>query len=191
MRLIGDIILFAVVAIGLGIGSAYFAVNHADRFGLFQIGPWHAWPDAAGPDVNPYSRADQARRGSLKLASGEGIAFVATTDDTGNPLDGACQYRVEGSELPSRIWTLTLLSQAGELIDNPSNRYSLHSQDVARVNGRIFDIVTGPDIMGGNWLQSAANMRFKLVLRLYETPHTSGGGYSEINLPSIVRTGCQ
>ena len=191
MRLIGDIILFAVVAIGLGIGSAYFAVNHADRFGLFQIGPWHAWPDAAGPDVNPYSRADQARRGSLKLASGEGIAFVATTDDTGIPLDGACQYRVEGSELPSRIWTLTLISQAGELIDNPSNRYSLHSQDVARVNGRIFDIVTDPDIMGGNWLQSAANMRFKLVLRLYETPHTSGGGYSEINLPSIVRTGCQ
>ena len=191
MRLIGDIILFAVVAIGLGIGSAYFAVNHADRFGLFQIGPWQAWPDAAGPDVNPYSRADQARRGSLKLASGEGIAFVATTDDTGTPLHGACQYRVEGSELPSRIWTLTLLSQAGELIDNPSNRYSLHSQDVARVNGRIFDIVTGPDIMGGNWLQSAANMRFKLVLRLYETPHTSGGGYSEINLPSIVRTGCQ
>ena len=191
MRLIGDIILFAVVAIGLGIGSAYFAVNHADQFGLFQIGPWKAWPDAAGPDVNPYSRADQARRGSLKLASGEGIAFVATTDDQGTPLDGACQYRITGDALPSRIWTISIITDKGEFVDNPSERYSLHNQDIARVSGSTFRIVTGPDVMGGNWLQSAADIPFKLVLRLYETPHTNGGGYSEIKLPSIAWMSCR
>ncbi|WP_319410617.1 DUF1214 domain-containing protein [uncultured Cohaesibacter sp.] len=191
MRLIADIFLFAIVAIGLGIGSAYFGVNHADHLDIFRIGPWSAWPDAAGPDVNPYSKADQARRVSLKLASGEGIAFIATTDDEGTPLDGACQYRIVGGELPSRIWTLTLTTDKGELIDNPSRRYSLQSQNISRVGGNRFEVVTGPDVMGGDWLKSAADVPFRLILRLYETPHTSGGGYSEINLPSIAWMSCQ
>nr|WP_321457701.1 DUF1214 domain-containing protein [uncultured Cohaesibacter sp.] len=191
MRLIGDIILFAVVAIGLGIGSAYFAVNHSDRLDQFKIGPWHAWPNAAGPEVNPYSEADQARRGSLQLAAGEGVAFVAKTDDEGTPLDGACQYRVVGNELPARVWTLTLTDQNGRLVPNPSNRYSLHNQDIARVSGRQYEIDIGPDVMGGNWLRSEPDMPFHLILRLYETPHTRGGGYSEIKLPHIAWVSCQ
>ncbi|WP_319484433.1 DUF1214 domain-containing protein [uncultured Cohaesibacter sp.] len=191
MRLIGDIILFAVVAVGLGIGSAYFAVNHTDHLGLFQVGPWRAWPEAAGPDVNPYSKADQARRGSLHLASGEGIAFTATTDDEGTPLDGSCQYRISGEEMPSRVWTLSLFTRDNALVDNPSGRYSFHSQDVARVGGSRFEIVTGPSARGGDWLSSPVDAPFKLVLRLYETPHTRGGGYSEIKLPQIAWTSCQ
>ena len=117
--------------------------------------------------------------------------LIATTDDEGTPLDGACQYRIVGGELPSRIWTLTLTTDKGELIDNPSRRYSLQSQNISRVGGNRFEVVTGPDVMGGDWLKSAADVPFRLILRLYETPHTSGGGYSEINLPSIAWMSCQ
>ncbi|WP_316858052.1 DUF1214 domain-containing protein [uncultured Cohaesibacter sp.] len=191
VRLIRDIILFIVVAVGLGIGSSYLAINNADKLAVFKVGPWHAWPDASSPKANPYSKADQARRGSLMLGSAEGIAFVAETDDEGTPLDGGCQYRITGSELPARIWTVTLANMNGTLVENPSERFGYHSQNVARINGSEFEIVTGPDVSGGDWLKSEANKPFKLIFRLYETPHASGDGYSEIRLPQIAWMSCQ
>ena len=189
--LIRDTILFIVIAVGLGVGSAYFGINHADSLGRFDVGPWHAWPQASSPDANPYSKADQARRGSMPLGSGEGLAFYAATDDAGTPLDGACQYRISGGQVPARLWTLSLLNEDGTLVDNPSNRYGFHSREVARVSGEFFEIVTGPDVLGGNWLKSASGTPFRLVLRLYETPLTSGGGLGEIHLPEIAWMSCQ
>lgn len=191
MLLIRDIILFFVIAAGAGLGSAYFAVNHSQSLELFVVGPWKSWPNAAGPSANPYSKADQARKGSLLIGSGEGLSFTATTDDAGTPLDGACQYRIRGTHLPARMWTLTLMTLDGHLVDNPSERYSFHSRNIARVAGSEYEIVTGPQALGGDWLKSEADVPFKLVLRLYETPLNSGGGFGSIELPEISWVGCQ
>ncbi|PLW76969.1 DUF1214 domain-containing protein [Cohaesibacter celericrescens] len=191
MLLLRDIILFIVIAAGLGIGSAYVAVNNADRLELFEVGPWRAWPNASGPNANPYSKADHARKGALPFGSGEGLAFVAITDDNGTPLDGACQYRVHGTDLPTRLWTLSLITLNGKLVDNPSARYGFHSRNIARLGGSGYEIVTGPEAMGGNWLSSEVSSSFKLVLRLYETPLTSGGGFGEVRLPEIEWVSCE
>ena len=179
------------IAVGLGIGSAYVAVNHSDSLDYLEVGPWRAWPNDAGPTANPYSKADQARKGSFPIGSGEGMTFVAITDKDGTPLDGTCQYSIEGKQLPARLWTLSLISRAGELVDNPSLRYSFHSRDVARLGGDQFEITTGPSVMGGNWLMSPMGQPFQLVLRLYETSLTSGGGLGEVELPQIKWVSCQ
>lgn len=191
MRLIWDILLFVLVAVGLGLGSAYLAINHADKLELTELGPWKAWPNAAGPKADPYSRANQARSGALLIGTGEGITFQATSDDVGTPLDGACQYRISGGHLPARLWTLTLVDEKGMVVDNPSNRYGYDNQSLLRYSGSRFDIVIGPTVMGNNWLQSPSNGTFRLILRLYDTPLTSGGSYSEISLPRIEWESCK
>ena len=191
MLLIRDIILFVTIAVGLGAGSAYLAINNSDQLGLFKVGAWRAWPDASGPNADPYTKADQARRGALPVGSGEGLAFVAQTDNDGTPLDGACQYRIDGTHLPARMWTLSLITERGALVDNPSDRYGYHSRNLARLGGSQYTIFTGPDVMGGDWLKSKADTPFWLVLRLYESPLTSGGGFGEVKLPDIAWVSCQ
>lgn len=192
--LLRDIVLFMVIAVGLGVGSAYFAVNHADRLERTTIGPWHSWPNASGPDANPYTKADQARKGSLPLGSGEGLSFVAVTDKDGTPLDGACQYRVFGTQLPARLWTLSLITANDKLVDNPSNRYGFHSQNIARLqsaDSENYEIVTAPDVTGGNWLKSETASSFRLVLRLYDTSLNSSGSLGDITLPEIAWVSCK
>ena len=191
MLLLRDIILFILIAVGLGSGSAYFAVNHADRLAVFQVGAWKSWPGASAPNANPYTKADQARRGSLPTGTSEGVAFVAVTDNDGTPLDGNCQYRLVGHHMPARLWTVSLITDKGLLVDNPSSRYSFHSRNVARENGDKFEIMTGPDVMGGNWLRSEADSSFQLVLRLYETPLTSSGGLADVALPELSWVSCE
>ena len=191
MLLLRDIFLFITVSVGLGIGSAYFAVNHADSLEQFRVGAWQAWPNSVGPDANPYTIADQARKGSVPMGSGEGLEFVAISDDDGTPLDGACQYRIRGSHLPARLWSLSILTDQGKLVDNPSLRYSFHSRNIAWLSGQQFEIMTGPDVMGGNWLKTEPIGSFRLILRLYQTPLTSGVGIGEINLPKIAWVSCQ
>ena len=189
--LLRDIILFIVIAVGLGTGSAYFAVENADQLEQFRVGAWSAWPNSAGPDANPYTVADQARRGSIPMGSGEGLVFIAQSDDDGTPLDGACQYRIFGSHMPARLWSLSVLTDQGELVENPSQRYSLHSRNVAWYSGQEFEVMTGPDALGGNWLKTTPIGSYRLVLRLYQTPLTSGVGFGEISLPKIAWVSCQ
>ncbi|MCV6546076.1 MAG: DUF1214 domain-containing protein [Cohaesibacter sp.] len=191
MRLIWDILLFVVIAAGLGLSSAYMAINHAQKIDLYQIGPWMAWPEATSPKSDPYTQALQAREGELLLGAGEGLSFEANHDDDGTPLDGACQYRVSGEQLPARLWTLSLVDETGHFIDNPSSRYGFHSQALLRHSGDAFDIQIGPQALSGNWLQSPSQGKFRLLLRLYDTPLTSGGTLADITLPSIRWESCR
>ena len=113
-----------------------FAINHADQLERFEIGPWRAWPNAAGPDANPYMQARQSRSGAMPIGNSEGLAFEAVVDNDGTPLDGNCQYRITGGHIPARLWTLGIVTDKGHLVINPSQRYGYHSQNVAWHGGR-------------------------------------------------------
>lgn len=191
MRLILDIVLFIVIAVGLGIGSAHLAISNSDRIGLHEVGPWKTWPKASGPEADPYAQAQQARSGEMLLGPTEGLVFEASSDNAGTPLEGACQYRITGGHIPARLWTLSLVDEAGMLVDNPSRRYGFHSHEVVRRSGISFSIVTGPQVLGGNWLKSPENGPFRLLLRLYETSLSSNTDYSQVKLPDIEWVDCR
>ncbi|MCD6072293.1 MAG: hypothetical protein K0S42_2809, partial [Microvirga sp.] len=61
-----------LLALGLGLGSAYWAINGKPPFGSLRLGPWQAWPTLGSPQADPYMRAIIARRGDVPLATGEG-----------------------------------------------------------------------------------------------------------------------
>ncbi|MFD0462091.1 hypothetical protein ACFQY9_09520 [Microvirga aerilata] len=55
-----------LLALGLGLGSAYWVMNGNPPFGSLRLGPWQAWPSLGSPEADPYMRAIIARRGTCR-----------------------------------------------------------------------------------------------------------------------------
>ena len=82
--LIGFLFSFAVAAV-FGLGLTQFALTRGTAFGAITIGAWTAWPKTGTADIDPYARAAIARSGELPIGSGDGVAFFASSDDSGPP----------------------------------------------------------------------------------------------------------
>jgi hypothetical protein len=190
VRFIIDLAIAVLVAVATGVSSALWAVDHAPLFNGLTAGVWTAWPRAGSIDADPYDLAAAARIGAFALGSAEGIAFAATSDDEGAPLDGACRYEVSGDTPPARLWTIAAYDRGGRPMDNPAARYGYHSRELLRRPDGTFVITLAPRVQPGNWLPVAAGARFQLALRLYDTPLTSPARPSAVTMPTIRKLGC-
>ena len=190
MRLLIDIAVAIFVATILGFSTAWVAVEHGRIFGAVTIGPWTAWPNAGGPDADPYSVALLARSGEVPLGADEGLAFTATTDSGGAPLSGNCGYRVSGQTPQARLWTLTAYDATGRLMANAARRAGFHSREVLRRADGGLNITVSPDVEPGDWLPISRVEGFQLVLRLYDTPLTTATEFVDIDMPRIDMERC-
>lgn len=178
-----------LLALGLGLGSAYWVLNNDPPFGSIRLGPWKAWPTMGSPDADPYMRAILARRSEVPLATGEGLGFTATADSGGRTLDSACTYRM-GTIVPgARLWTVTLYDQNGRLPVTPLGRSSFTSAEIIRDGQNGFSIALSRDLQDGNWLQLPASGSFSIVMRLYD-PQGAIGSLEAAEFPTIQRVGC-
>ncbi|WP_350333374.1 DUF1214 domain-containing protein [Coralliovum pocilloporae] len=188
MRLIALLALALALAFSTGIGSAYLLLERGSVFGAVKTGDWTAWPDAAGPQADPYSRAHFSRTGRLPLAPGEGMELHADTGRDGQPFLGTCTYRIRGEVPSARLWTLSVYDADGRLLNSKANRHGFHARNILRSAGGKIDVVVSPTAKPGNWLPSGGE-RIRLVLRLYDTPIT-GLTLSTTVAPQIIREGC-
>ena len=60
-------LLALAIAIGLGGGSVWYALDAQSGGGAIRIGPWTAFPDIGTAEADPYSQARVARQGALAL----------------------------------------------------------------------------------------------------------------------------
>lgn len=104
------------------------------------------------------------------MGAGDGIAFVATKDDGGAPLDGRCDVMVSGTTPQARFWTLTLYDPEGNLVGNSLKRHGFSSQEVVRKSDGAIEILVAPRARSGNWLPSGGVERYILVMRFYDSP---------------------
>jgi hypothetical protein len=188
--LFGFLVAFAVAA-AVGLGATWLALTKGTAFGPLRIGAWTAWPKTGTAEMDPYARAIIARTGELPVASGDGIAFYATTTDLGEVLDGRCEIVLAGTTPTARFWTLTLYDPEGRLIANAINRYGFTSEEVIRTMDGGFTIVIAPRARSGNWLPTTGVERYILELRLYDTPvgvATRAG--RDAQMPSVTRKAC-
>jgi hypothetical protein len=167
--LIGFLFAFAVAA-AFGLGLTQFALTRGTAFGAITIGAWTAWPKTGTSDIDPYARAAIARSGELPIGSGDGVAFFASSDDAGRPLDGRCIVTLSGTTPAARFWTVTPYDLDGRLVPNAADRYGFTSQEIARRADGSFEIVFAPRARPGNWLPTGGIDRYVVVLRLYDTP---------------------
>jgi hypothetical protein len=169
VRLLLGILFALVVAAVVGLGGTYLALSRGAAFGALRVGSWTAWPKTGTQDADPYARASIARSGRLPIALGDGLTFIAKTDDDGRRLDGRCDVLVSGITPTARFWTLTLYNLDGELVANSLHRYGFTSQEIVRNGDGSFMIVVAPRANPGNWLPTGGIDRYILALRFYDT----------------------
>ena len=188
--LIGLLFSFAVAAI-FGLGLTQYALTRGTAFGAITIGAWTAWPKTGTADIDPYARAAIARSGELPIGSGDGVAFFASTDDLGRPLDGRCAVTLAGTTPAARFWTITLYDLDGRLVPNAADRYGFTSQEIARRADGSFEIVLAPRARPGNWLPTGGIDRYVVVLRLYDTPvGVATRTAKDAPMPTVTQAAC-
>lgn len=191
MRLLFGSLLALLVATVVGLGATWFSLTRGTAFGALHLGAWTAWPKTGSTNIDPYARAEVSRTGTLPVALGDGIAFVAQTDDQGRPFDGRCDVELDGITPQARFWTLALYDRGGKLVANAINRYGFTSQEIIRRNDGHFTINISPRARPGNWLPTGGVGTYELVLRFYDTPvgvATRAG--REAPMPAIKTRAC-
>jgi len=183
---------FVAMMIGLTLGfiASAWSLGSGHGFGALHVGPWTAWPQTGGAEIDPYARAALARSGEAPLGRDQGLAFLATADSSGAPLDGRCDYRILSPVPAARFWTLSLLTPGGYPPPNPIGRHVFTSSEILRREGGGFEIVIARDAKSGNWLSPGDAGRFTLMLRLYETPLDLDAAHPASTFPQIIRQTC-
>lgn len=190
MRLIVETFLaLAIAALG-GLALTYAAVEHPPAFMEIRSGAWVAQPSLSVDGVHPYALAGIAKRATVPLAPGDGIALTAETDDEGRSIEGDCDYRVAGIVPAARAWTIAARSPDGEPFPNPAERFVFTDTELMRDQSRRVEIMLSSHPQPGDWLPLAAGRRATLVLRLYDTPVTAAISRRAVELPAITRLGC-
>lgn len=191
MRLLLGLLFAFVVAAIVGLGATFFTLTRGVAFGAFTIGAWTSWPKTGTADIDPYARASIARSGQLPTGLGDGVVFLARSDDSRRPLDGRCNVTVSGTTPQARFWTITLYDTEGRLVGNALNRPGFTSHEIVRKSDGSFDLTIAPRARPGNWLPSGGIERYVLLMRLYDSPvgvATRAG--REAPMPSIKTGSC-
>jgi hypothetical protein len=112
------------IALGVGAGSVWLALERVSGVGAVTVGSWTARPTEGTNRADPYTKAHFARAGDLALGQAEGIRFVAYADSAADPLRRECNYSVEGLAPPTRFWTLYAA-------ESPDDTRALAARDTA------------------------------------------------------------
>ena len=191
MKLIFISIIVLLLAGSIGLGATWMTSTRGTSFGAIKIGAWSARPKTGTAEIDPYSRASVARSGELPIGTGDGVAFIAATDDKGRTLDGRCDVLVAGTTPAARFWTLTLYDTQGQLVANTLQRYGFTSQEIVRGSAGNFEIRIASRARTGNWLPTGGLDKYLLVMRLYDTPvGVATRGQRDAPMPAIATTGC-
>ncbi len=187
-----NIIVIALLGLAIGGTSAWYAIRENQSIGSIRIGSWSAWPFVGGQNVDPYTGARVTVERNIPLGAAEGLAFEAATDNEDKLLSLECSYILEGTVPQAQLWTLVAYAAEGHRLANSRvGTASLVSTDLLRYPDGSFRIVISPDPHPGNWLSVEGKGKFKLTMRLYDTPATSNSGLLDPTMPAIRKTGCQ
>lgn len=187
-----DWALFIGVVLILGLGSSWYMIQHGSPLTTVSSGPWVSWVTAARRGSDPYTRAHEARLGILPLSTEVGQTFTARTDNQGRALHSSCNYVVEGHELQTHWWSLTVFDSEGRLVANTLDRHAYTSDTIAIRGDGTFVAMLSRDAHPGNWLPIGGAGRLALVFTVIDFGARSLAGDDEVSayLPTITRKDC-
>jgi len=164
------IVVVAAISLVLGLLVSRYVLAHASPFDRVRLGAWRLEAHAGSMEADPFTRARVARTGEIPLAVGEGLQWIARTDDAGRPLNAGCTYAVGPKAPEARYWTISVVTPDGFPIVNPAGRYGFRSSELLRSSNGDFTIIVSATPQPGNWLPVDPPGGFKLALRLYDAP---------------------
>jgi len=180
-----------VVGVVLGAAAAWEVMSFGGAGLTEHYGRW-AYSRAAGSTAaGPYTRAIIAREGLLALSAREARYFSLDQDEQGRPLSESCIYELNGQPLDARWWSVTIYDEAGYLVANPADIWSVNGANVtldAKGEWRVFISPTRP--ADGAWLPGTKGQPFHLTLRMYNPGQVFRADPARAVLPQIVKEGC-
>jgi hypothetical protein len=187
------LVVFAAVALGGGLGTAWYMIEAGSRLSTRTFGPWVAWTSAGRPDADPYTRAHTARNALLPLSSTLQVTFRAKTDSSGARLSSTCDYAILIDDLEPSWWSLAVFDVQGRLIANTAERHAFNSATAMREPDGRAAITVARDARAGNWLPSGRGNRINLVLTVQDQGMASAvyEGSMPKSPPQIQRTTCR
>lgn len=180
----------ALVGVVVGTGLAGWSVRAGALGSGVTIGPWMTGTDFGTAQASAKTRAVVALRGLLALPASEARYYTAATDDTGQPLDGRCRYRLSGGALPAKWWSLTVYDRAGYLVKNDAGVYAIGSAALGPDEQARWNVVLSPDRQPGHWLPTGGIDHVELTLRVYLPADAGRGNLARTQLPAITREAC-
>lgn len=183
------ITLVGGVAVGLGVAGVLTNGGLGD--GGIRNGPWTTSLGYGTKTTDPLTRAIVARSGFLALPAKETIYWMAKTDAAGVPLDGNCRYRLSGTPLDARWWSVTVYDDKGYLVENPARLWSVNGANVALDEKGEWRVTISPDKpAGAAWLPGTKGQPFQLTLRMYNPGPAFRADPAKAVLPRLVKEGC-
>lgn len=190
----------AAIVIGSGLTARHLTtVSLTDQTSLFDDfekteSLWLYSDKIGAVTASGVERAKVAISGPLGLSSQEAVYFVAIADNQGRPLSSACDYRVRGTSIDARWWSITLYdSRTQHYVPNGVNRSSWNSEVIPRVtdNGDWL-INVSQTAQDDTWLpsQPGEGQPFELILRVYNPSEATRAQLPNIDLPNVERTSC-
>lgn len=180
-----------VGGLAVGLGAAWVITGGGLRDGGIENGPWSTSLGYGTKATDPITRAAVARAGLLALPAKETIYWAAKTDAAGAPLDGNCRYSLSGTPLDARWWSVTIYDEAGYLVANPANIWSVNGANVALdANGKWRVTIAPAKPAEGAWLPGTKGQPFHLTLRMYNPGKAFRAEPEKASLPQIVKEGC-
>jgi hypothetical protein len=116
--------------------------------------------------------------------------LLAQNDDSGDPLQAECDYRISGQTPPARLWTVALEDLGGQILEGPSGVAALGSDTLLRSPDGSFEISLSSEPQTGNWISIQEAGRFRVVMRLYDTTARTGTELTTLFMPSVIRDRC-
>ncbi len=157
-------LLFAGIALAVGLGTAWRTVNHGFFASTVRFGPWSFWFRQGTADADPYTSAHFAREGTLPITAASTMTFTATRDGAGSRLSGDCTYEVRGYAIPSLWWNIAAFRPDGQVMPNKTGRSAFSSANMLTAPDGSFLVRLSPEVQPGNWLPAERGGR--VVLRL-------------------------
>ncbi|MFM7083405.1 MAG: DUF1214 domain-containing protein [Hyphomicrobium sp.] len=163
----------ALIILSLGVGSSWYFIKNGSRISTVSYGPWQTWRSAAEPDADPYTNAHFILTGALPLPADVGETYVATKDSDGKSLHSSCDYKIISSPQSFLLWSLAVFDSKGQVIKNPSDRYSFTNKTAALDEDGRFTAILSRSAKPGNWLPTAGAGYLTVVFMVMNTKQNS------------------
>lgn len=185
---------FSLTVLAGGIGTSCYMVGAGTSLTTETAGPWVTWTAAARADADPYTRTHFARIGALPLSTEVARLYLAHTDQDGRALHSSCDYQIEGRDIPSHWWSITVYNASGKLIANAAERYAFTSDTVALHPDSSYAVTLARDARPENWLPTGGAGQLAVAFHAIDLgvlAVTRDGDPVQKSLPTISRTSCR
>lgn len=177
---------------GLACGSGVAVASlRAMGMGVEAHQGWSGSHLAGSVDAGAMLRARVAISGLLALNRTQALYFTRTTDSSGNRLREDCRYRLSGSPLPGRWWSITAYAPDNYLPQNDDDALSVDASEVRPDAAGQWSAEAGPSRPKHEpWISTARAGAFDLTLRIYNPAPSAQRDFASIPLPQVERLDC-